>query len=187
MWEKLLELGQPLSMPWLILGDLNSVKSPEKKQLGVAPTWYELKDFVDCCLALRLHGAPTTVCYYTWYSNNDGNPVWCKLDNVLLNNEWLELDLHCGTHFCSPGCLSDHSPDHPNFLATVENGWNMNVEGTLQFSFYRKLKALKVPLKTFNNLHYSHISVRAKEADLALQDAQMQLEFDPKNAAIQGS
>ncbi|KAK4412824.1 hypothetical protein Salat_2929600 [Sesamum alatum] len=157
MWEKLMELGQLLSMSWLILSDFNCVKSPEEKQLGVAPTWYEFKDFVDCCLALGLHDAPTTGCYYTWYSNNDNNPVWGKLDRVLLNNEWLESGLHCGTHFSPPGCLSDHSPsivsildlpapkpkpfrffnmwaDHPDFLATVEDGWNMNVEGTPQFS-----------------------------------------------------
>ncbi|KAL0359868.1 UNVERIFIED_CONTAM: hypothetical protein Sangu_0836200 [Sesamum angustifolium] len=38
MWEKLLELGQPMNMPWLILGDFNCVKSPTEKQLGVTPT-----------------------------------------------------------------------------------------------------------------------------------------------------
>ncbi|KAK4422000.1 hypothetical protein Salat_2150700 [Sesamum alatum] len=76
--------------------------------------------------------------------------------------------------------------DHPDFLTTVESHWNMNVEGTAQFSLCRKLKALKAPLKAFNNLHYSHISIRAKEADLALQDAQIQLESDPENAAIRG-
>ncbi|KAK4416778.1 hypothetical protein Salat_2503300 [Sesamum alatum] len=197
MWEKLLELGQLLNMPWLILGDFNYVKSSEEKQLGVAPTWYELKDFVDCCLALGLHDAPTTSCYYTWSSNNDSNPVWCKLDRVLLNNEWLEAGVHYDAHFSPPRCLSDHSPsivslfdpfapkpkpfrffnmwvDHPDFLATVESHWNMNVEGTAQFSLCRKLKALKGPLK-------------AKEADLALQDAQIQLESNPENAAIRGS
>ncbi|KAK4422068.1 hypothetical protein Salat_2157700 [Sesamum alatum] len=151
MWEKLLELGQPLNMP---------------------------------C-----------------------NPVWCKLDRVLLNNEWLEAGLHCGAHFSPPGCLSDHSPgivslfdppapkpkpfrffnmwaNHPDFLATVESHWNMNAEGTTQFSLCRKLKALKGTLKAFNNLHYSYISVRAKEVDLTLQDAQIQIKSDPENAAI---
>ncbi|KAL0359803.1 UNVERIFIED_CONTAM: hypothetical protein Sangu_0829700 [Sesamum angustifolium] len=67
-------------MPWLILGDFNCVKSPTEKQLRVHPTWYELKDFADRCLALRLHDAQTTGCYYTLYSNSDSNPVWCKLD-----------------------------------------------------------------------------------------------------------
>ncbi|KAL0304783.1 UNVERIFIED_CONTAM: hypothetical protein Sangu_3066000 [Sesamum angustifolium] len=72
-------------------------------------------------------------------------------------------------------------------MATVENGWNQNVDGTTQFCLCRKLKALKGHLKAFNNLHFSHISVRAKDADLALQDAQIQLESDPENATIRDS
>ncbi|KAL0347760.1 UNVERIFIED_CONTAM: hypothetical protein Scaly_1792000 [Sesamum calycinum] len=173
-----------MNMLWLILGDFNCVKSPTEKQLGATPTWYELKDFAECCISLGLNDAPTTGCYFTWYSNSESNPVWCKLDRVLFNNEWLEAGLLCNAHFNPPGCLSDHSP---GFLATVENGWNLNMDGTTQFSFYRKLKALKGHLKAFNNLHFSHISVKAKDADLALQDAQIQLESDPENAAIRDS
>ncbi|KAL0329052.1 UNVERIFIED_CONTAM: hypothetical protein Sradi_4891900 [Sesamum radiatum] len=146
-------------MSWLILGDLNYVKSLVEKQLGVPPTWYELKDFVDCFLTFGLHDAQTTGCYYTWYSNSDSNPIWCKLDQVLLNNDWIEAGLHCSTHFNSSGCLSDHSLDHPDFIATVEEKWRLNVEGKPQFSLCKKLKALKGSLKAFNNLHYNHISV----------------------------
>ncbi|KAK4428264.1 hypothetical protein Salat_1126000 [Sesamum alatum] len=196
--------------PTLILGDFNFVKSPGEKQLGVSPTWYELKDFANCCLTVGLRDAPTTGRYYTSYSNNDSNPIRCKLDRVLLNNEWLKAELHCGTHFSPPGCLSDHSPDivsildlpapkpkpfwflnmwadHPDFIATVEDGWSLNVEGTPQFSICRKLKAFKRTLKAFNNLHFSHIFIRAKEVDLALQDAQLQLESDLGNAALRDS
>ncbi|KAL2247858.1 UNVERIFIED_CONTAM: hypothetical protein Sindi_2638100 [Sesamum indicum] len=104
MWDKLTDLGQAITMPWLIMGDFNCVKSPRGEgSLGVAPTWYELKDFVDCCVALGLLDVPTTGCYYTWYSNNESNPVWCKLDRVLYNNEWLEAGLHCSAHFQSTG------------------------------------------------------------------------------------
>ncbi|KAL0322497.1 UNVERIFIED_CONTAM: hypothetical protein Sangu_1869000 [Sesamum angustifolium] len=139
MWEKFLELGRSLSMPWIILGDLNCVKSPAEKQLGLSSTWYELKDFADCCLALSLHDAQTTGCYYTWYSNSDNNPIWCKLDRVLQNNDWFEAGLHCTAHFNLPGCLSDHSP------------------------------------------------ARAKEADLALQNAQTHLESSPRDVAVRDS
>ncbi|KAL0290258.1 UNVERIFIED_CONTAM: hypothetical protein Scaly_2678200 [Sesamum calycinum] len=210
MWEKLLELGRPLNMPWIILGDFNCIKSPAEKQLGVTPTWYEWKDFADCCLALGFHDAQTTGCYYTWYSNSDSNPVWCKLDRVLLNNDWHEAGLHCTAHFNPPGCLSDHSPgivsifynpapkpksfqffnmwaDHPDFIPTVEGRWGLNVEGTPQFRLCRKLKALKSSLKAFNNLHYNHISARAKEADLAMQDAQTHLESNPGDVAVRDS
>ncbi|KAL2223816.1 UNVERIFIED_CONTAM: hypothetical protein Sindi_3085000 [Sesamum indicum] len=210
MWDKLTDLGQAITMPWLIMGDFNCVKSPEEKQLGVAPTWYELKDFVDCCVALGLLDVPTTGCYYTWYSNNESNPVWCKLDRVLYNNEWLEAGLHCSAHFNPPGCLSDHSPgiisifdhtptkpkpfrffnmwaDHPDFLATVEARWNLSVDGTPQFSLCRRLKTLKSALKAFNKQHYSHISARATEAELALQEAQNRLESNPGDVALRDS
>ncbi|KAL0294793.1 UNVERIFIED_CONTAM: hypothetical protein Sangu_3210900 [Sesamum angustifolium] len=116
MWEKLLELGQPMNMPWLILGDFNCVKSSTEKQLGATPTWYELKDFADSCLSLGLNDAPTTGCYFTWYSNSESNPVWSKLDRVLFNNEWLEAGLRCNAYFSPPGCLSDHSPSIVSIL-----------------------------------------------------------------------
>ncbi|KAK4391599.1 hypothetical protein Sango_1937700 [Sesamum angolense] len=77
--------------------------------------------------------------------------------------------------------------DHPNFIPTVEGRWGLNVEGTLQFRLCRKLKTLKSSLKAFNNLHYSHISARAKEADIALQDAQTHLETNSGDVAVRDS
>ncbi|KAK4382636.1 hypothetical protein Sango_2853700 [Sesamum angolense] len=77
--------------------------------------------------------------------------------------------------------------DHSDFISIVEDGWSLNVEGTPQFKLCRKLKVLKSSLKAFNSLHYSHISVRVKEADLALQDAQLQLESNPGDPAVQDS
>ncbi|KAK4441670.1 hypothetical protein Salat_0501900 [Sesamum alatum] len=73
--------------------------------------------------------------------------------------------------------------DHPDILATVEDGWNMNVEGTPQFSICRKLKVLK----SFNSLHYNNISARAKEGDLASQEAQIQLETHPGDVALRNT
>ncbi|KAK4400350.1 hypothetical protein Sango_1141100 [Sesamum angolense] len=72
-------------------------------------------------------------------------------------------------------------------LLPVEEGWSLIVEGSPQFKLCRKLKAHKSSLKAFNSLHYSHISVRAKETDLALQDAQLHLESNPRDVAVQDS
>ncbi|KAL0307069.1 UNVERIFIED_CONTAM: Retrovirus-related Pol polyprotein from type-2 retrotransposable element R2DM [Sesamum radiatum] len=77
--------------------------------------------------------------------------------------------------------------DHPDFIPTIEGRWGLNVEGTPQFRLCRKLKALKSSLKAFNNLHYSQISARAKEADLALQDAQTHLESNPEDVTVRDS
>ncbi|KAL2226771.1 UNVERIFIED_CONTAM: hypothetical protein Sindi_2035800 [Sesamum indicum] len=126
MWEKLTDLGQTISMPWLIMGDFNCVKSPKEKQLGVAPTWYELKDFVDCCVTLGLLDAPTMGCYYTWYSNNESNPT---------------------------------NGSRPVYIAVPTQPTGMPIR----------------PLP------------EAKEADLALQDAQNQLESNPRDVALRDS
>ncbi|KAL0431095.1 UNVERIFIED_CONTAM: hypothetical protein Sradi_0735500, partial [Sesamum radiatum] len=86
-----------------------------------------------------------------------------------------------------PACNAVHisTPrDHPEFLATVDEGWSLNVEGTAQFKLCRKLKALKNPLKAFNRLHDSHISVRVKEADIALQNTQLHLDSNLGDAAV---
>ncbi|KAL2224952.1 UNVERIFIED_CONTAM: hypothetical protein Sindi_2952000 [Sesamum indicum] len=146
MWEKLTELGQTISMPWIIMGDFNCVKSPEEKQLGVAPTWYELKDFVDCCVTLGLLDAPTTCCYYTWYSNNERNP----------------------SNGSRPVYIAAPTSTHRDAYQTTP----------------RSLKSLKGALKAFKTQHYNHISTRAKEADLALQDAQNQLESKSGDVAL---
>ncbi|KAK4422623.1 hypothetical protein Salat_1844800 [Sesamum alatum] len=105
----------------------------------------------------------------------------CKLDRVLLNNEWPKAGLHCNAHFNPPGCLFGHSPGIVSIL-------DLPASKSKPFRFFNmKLKALKGPLKAFNNLHFSHISVRAKETDLALQDAQLQLESNPGNSVIRDS
>ncbi|KAL0295332.1 UNVERIFIED_CONTAM: hypothetical protein Scaly_3106100 [Sesamum calycinum] len=83
--------------------------------------------------------------------------------------------------------------DHPDFIPIIEGRWGLNVEGTPQFRLCRKLKVQphlshnSGSLKVFNNLHYSHISARAKEADLALQDAQTHLESNLEDVAIRDS
>ncbi|KAL0295279.1 UNVERIFIED_CONTAM: hypothetical protein Sangu_2511300 [Sesamum angustifolium] len=77
--------------------------------------------------------------------------------------------------------------DHPDFIPTVEERWGLNVEGTPQFRLCRKLKALKSSIKAFNNLHYGHISVRAKETDFALQNAQTHLKSNPRDVAVRDS
>ncbi|KAL2250164.1 UNVERIFIED_CONTAM: hypothetical protein Sindi_2490100 [Sesamum indicum] len=145
-------------MSWLIMSDFNCVKSPEKKQLGVAPTEYELKDFVDCYLALGLLDAPTTGYYNTWSSTTMNNS---RSDCIVVP-------------FNPPGCLSDHSP----------GGMECECGGHTSFSLCSKLKALKGALKAFNNQNYSHISVRAKEAYLVLQVAQCQLESNLGDVAL---
>ncbi|KAL2238065.1 UNVERIFIED_CONTAM: hypothetical protein Sindi_0998200 [Sesamum indicum] len=55
MWEKLFDLGQTLSMSWLIMGYFNCVKSSEKNSLE----WPQLAKATPC--GASLIGSPTTM------------------------------------------------------------------------------------------------------------------------------
>lgn len=61
--------------------------------------------------------------------------------------------------------------NHPHFASLVENHWNSFVSGTKQFILFSKLKSLKGPLKELNKKEFSHISERAKKANLDFQTA----------------
>ncbi|KAL0295108.1 UNVERIFIED_CONTAM: hypothetical protein Sradi_6852000 [Sesamum radiatum] len=195
IWEKLVELGQPMNMRWLIFGDFNCVKFPAEKQLGVAPPGTSSKTLLTAAFRLDFTmpqewaattlgipigiaipcGASSIGCFSTM----SGSRLACTVTPISAHREAFPI-IHRPKSFRFFNMWADHS----NFIATMENGWKLS---TAQYSLYRKLKPIKGPLKAFNNLHFSHISVRAKEPDLALQDAQLQFESDPKNAAIRDS
>lgn len=187
----------------MILGDFNSVRFVNEKCNGVPPTIYELQDFDECCVLLGLSDSCSVGCRFTWINNT----VWCKLDRVLLNNAWHVTRLSCLTNFLPPGCLSDHSPaivslfqsnnDHPrpfkffnmwashqDFQRTVGDVWGMFVHGISQFSLCKKLKALKMPLKAFNQTHFGHISARADQANQELNRLQLLFHDQPTNDSL---
>jgi hypothetical protein len=114
----------------------------------------------------------------------------------------------CVACFLPSGYLSDHSPcvvsfldysinnwhpfkffnmwnDHESFLDVIREAWDVDIYGTDQFIFCRKLKLLKQPLKLLNSKHYSHISTRATKAKKDLDDALVSLHDDPTNPMLQ--
>ncbi|GFS35713.1 hypothetical protein Acr_00g0041700 [Actinidia rufa] len=70
---------------------------------------------------------------------------------------------------------------HDNFLEIVGNTWRMHLRGIAMYKFYRKLKAVKVPLKDLNKQYFSHIAARAEAGEEDLIRAQQQLHSSPKN------
>ncbi|GFS31461.1 hypothetical protein Acr_00g0017480 [Actinidia rufa] len=74
---------------------------------------------------------------------------------------------------------------HDNFQSLVRNSWGMRVDGTAMYKLCRKLKALKEPLKSLNNLHFSHILARSLAVEEELQQAQLQLHDNPSDTQLQ--
>jgi len=187
-------LGGSLLEPWLLMGDFNSILRLEERVGGAGVTHYQITDFADCCVGLGLSDLQFTGCHMTWTNCS----VWSKLDRVMGNVPWHQRGFFCHVDFLPSGCLSDHSPcvvsllerpravnrpfrfwnflaDHEDFRDTVRSVWDLEVEGSSQFRFCRKLKLLKSPLKILNERNFGHIASRAERARELLKQAQVQL------------
>lgn len=93
LWDDLLTLKRFISLPWVIMGYLNVVLSANEKVLedgSMTDVTSELRDFLDEAGLedLKFYGQ-----HLTWSNHH----TWCKLDRVLVNEEWLDAY----EHFCS--------------------------------------------------------------------------------------
>nr|GLL21477.1 uncharacterized protein LOC109184888 [Ipomoea trifida] len=166
LWSKLISLRSSVSLPWMICGDFNTVKSPDEKIGGVVPTNYFTKDLVNCCTYLDVIDAPSIGNFLTWSNSR----VKAKLDRVLIDPLWANGNYSCSVEFKEFDCISDHCPmliklfnscvatnrpfkffnmwlSHHSFQHILLESWNIYISGTSQYQFVQHLKALKGPLK----------------------------------------
>ena len=204
LWENIQEVSSNCTKPWVVIGDFNSVLSPDEKSNGTDVTPYEVKDFLECSLASGLSDIRSIGCFFTWSNNT----VWSKIDRAMVNNLWLQAGFFGLANFLNAGCLSDHSPCivsllqeqkrsskpfrfynmwamHDDFPKLVATNWSTPVEGFKQFVLAKRLQSLKGQLKLLNEKHYSHISSRAAKANSDLKDAQLELHDHPRDVHIQ--
>ncbi|CAH9076372.1 unnamed protein product [Cuscuta epithymum] len=183
LWDELAILGDQIREPWLIAGDFNCICAPNERVGPSPPTAYMMKDLFDFKIRASLEDAPSTGEFFTW---NRG-ALRAKLDRVLLNDVWGQLDISCKAHFQEMEVEFDHTASvvsilnnssirpkpfkffnmwikHKHFTNIVAQGWSQFFQGTSQYSIVRKLKSLKRPLKNLNTLEYGNISLKAKRA-----------------------
>nr|GMC74362.1 uncharacterized protein LOC109184888 [Ipomoea batatas] len=184
LWSKLISLRSSVSLPWMICGDFNTVKSPDEKIGGVVPTNYFTKDLVNCCTYLDVIDAPSIGNFLTWSNSR----VKAKLDRVLIDPLWANGNYSCSVEFKEFDCISDHCPmliklfnscvatnrpfkffnmwlSHHSFQHILLESWNIYISGTSQYQFVQHLKALKGPLKRLNKEEFGHIAERAVRAN----------------------
>ncbi|KAH0636375.1 hypothetical protein KY289_036290 [Solanum tuberosum] len=74
---------------------------------------------------------------------------------------------------------------HPQFQATVQEGWNEGIEGCMMFQVVRRLKLLKKKLRKLHSQAFRDIVSEAKEDREALKLAQKLLQTCPNNTEFQ--
>lgn len=142
---------------------------------------------------------------FTWWNNQEDNPISKKIDHSLINQAWensfpdsfaeyLEPDQsdHAPCLFRTPSVRSrirkpfkfyHHIIDNPEFLVTVDNAWHPeSIVGTAQFKLMRSMKCLKKDLRGLNKRHYSGISERIKQQGAKVEGLQRALLTSPDRA-----
>ncbi|KAJ4872742.1 Uncharacterized protein Rs2_45586 [Raphanus sativus] len=139
---------------------------------------------------------------FTWWNNNEADPISKRIDHALINQHWASSFPDSFADFLQPG-HSDHSPcifkipsirrrgrkpfkfyhhviDHPEFTSTVADAWaGAEVVGTNQYKLVRRMKLLKPVLRDLNKRHFSGISGRVKQQTVVVEGLQRALLTQP--------
>ncbi|VVB02615.1 unnamed protein product [Arabis nemorensis] len=182
------------SHPWAVIGDFNQIlRTSQHSDNDIRDV--DTSGINDFNLALQdaeLFEAQAKGLSFTWWNNQDDDPISKKIDHALINQFWsasfpesyaeymepLQSD-HAAClvkvpslqrSLCKPFKFFHHVVDHPEYAESVSQAWKpQDIQGTSQFKLARSLKLLKPVLRRLNKRHYSGISVRVKtqEAKIA--------------------
>ncbi|XP_024004020.1 uncharacterized protein LOC112081493 [Eutrema salsugineum] len=204
MWDDLhsLSVNPAISfLPWAVMGDFNQILNPSEKSNGGTRISRGMQDFRNCASSAGLFDLSIRGSEFTWWNNQEVNPIAKKLDRILINDSWqMEFPLSFA-YFGEPD-FSDHSPaaivignhqagkkpfmisyfllHHPDFFARVAIHWHVTFfPGSAMFSLSKKLKSLKQVIKDINREHFSDLELRVKEAHSELIDCQNRLLTSP--------
>ncbi|VFR01060.1 unnamed protein product, partial [Cuscuta campestris] len=195
--------GGDFSGPWAVMGDFNAVISSTKRVNCQTQSAYYMTDLRQFRINNALNDANSSGLEFTW---NKGEK-WAKLDRVLVNDEWENMQWDCWAEFRDMEAISDHCPvllklmnilnqrtrpfkfynmwlKHENFDMVIRENWNQWVNGTRQYRLCVKLKKLKQPLRLLNKQHFAHISQRAESARKEYSHLMQELILEPENPSL---
>ncbi|XP_070047273.1 uncharacterized protein [Nicotiana tomentosiformis] len=188
-------------MPWMAVGDFNSVLNMEDR-IGENPvSLIEVVEFSNCIKACGLLELPHQGNKYTWNDRRSEQRIYSKIDWVVINEEWLDNMPLCKAKFLTKG-ISDHCPvkivlaeekqrssksfkfcnvwaQHLQFLEVIRRKWDTQMEGYQMMQVVKKLKLLKKDLRLLNVAYFKNIETEAKEDREALQTIQEKLQLNP--------
>ena len=55
LWSDMIQIGQNVNHPWIIVGDFNAMLSPKDRLAGVPVNENEIKDFSNCVKVMGLN------------------------------------------------------------------------------------------------------------------------------------
>lgn len=208
LWDSFLSCSLDYTEPWFIAGDFNTTRTPDERYNQTVVRNHEYIDFNDFCTDMGFTDTTYHGVFFTW-SNRQGNQR-SRIDRVMINEAWRDKEWHCITEFLPRSVHSDHSASitkcfdsptskpkpfkfhnmwisHPKFIQIVEEIWNEEYNGAMQYRLVTRLANLKKALKELNHREYSGISARAEQARLELEEAERAIDADPNDVLLRQS
>lgn len=197
LWNHLSDMSDKLTEPWVIGGDYNAIMRNAEKLGGAAPNIRAMNDFLHFQHDNDLIDLGFDDSAYTWTNNNHENPIWERLDRILINHNCINMypntNITHHTHL-----LSDHSPiticnkepakyvssfkfltmwtTHPDCERLIAETWNADIKASSLCKLQIKLKMLKEKLKFWNKNTFGNIYDKIKEAKYNIKQLEERLE-----------
>ncbi|KAL9691774.1 hypothetical protein QQ045_012200 [Rhodiola kirilowii] len=211
LWEDITGEGQGLSIPWVVMGDFNTISDWLEKQGGDRRDDGSMLDFNTFQVRAGLSDLGYTGNPFTWSNNQqEDSRVWECLDRVLANGQVLsQFPAAQVTHL--PRIMSDHCPlllhtsnptprpsrfyyqkmwhSHPGFSNFVRQNWDGRLHTNPLLNFGLKLKRLRRALKDWNWHVFGNINVKQRTlaSRIAVLENNLQHHWDSRDLSTANS
>lgn len=200
LWADVQRFTSSIRLPFMLLGDLNSIMFPHEKVCGtVSPQNY--LDFWNCTQDYQVFDLAYSGCFYTWANGHtDDTRILSRLDRVLVNLDWVKSFSDSLFVFLEAG-VSDHSSmivsiyenrhhgpppfkffnfmiEEADFLEMVRSVWDVPVRGNPMFVFVTKLKKVKSRIILWKKERFKNILTQVECAKLELKAIQHHIQKD---------
>uniref|UniRef100_A0A1D1YFE7 Retrovirus-related Pol polyprotein LINE-1 n=1 Tax=Anthurium amnicola TaxID=1678845 RepID=A0A1D1YFE7_9ARAE len=203
-WQALKNISSSISIPWLVTGDFNQVRSNDEKIGGLKIPLSHLKPLNECIDFCTLQDMKSIGNPLSWCNQGvSRRRILARLDRSMINEEWITLFPSSLLHY-GPAFMSDHSlmlistvddlpkepkpfkfhcmwTSHPDFLNIIKEAWKSDSTGSPMFTFCQKLKSVKNALRSWNKYGFGDVLANISCAKKKLVQMQGQLQDDPLN------
>ncbi|XP_058776937.1 uncharacterized protein LOC131651282 [Vicia villosa] len=171
LWKNLDMLFKSQQGAWCVLGDFNNVLTARDRGGGNLVTEKEYEDLHNMMDATGLGEMDNTGEFFTWSNKQSSNPIYSRIDRVLVNVQWFQENVDAVLHIHPPSIsdhallhisipkvrtttrifrFSNHLTDLDDYDATVKHSWLKPARGRPMCVLWYKLQRLQRDLR---NLH----------------------------------
>jgi hypothetical protein len=204
LWRELEDLHNSQQGPWCLMGDFNNVLKASDRVGGKLVHESEYTDLTSMMNIAGLSDMDNMGDYFTWSNKHTDGMIYSKIDRVLGNVDWFQMNLDSTLTIMDPGvsdhnllCLRRHTPaqstlpkSHFKFLNYVANmsgfsdcvttSWCVPLAGSPMYILWRKLLRLQPLLRQLSRpILGIHITLEKARNDL--QNAHNMLLADRMN------